>query len=188
MDLYYLVLFAHIAGAVVLLSFGFVMPILQRRIVRTPTVQGLREWVDAAHKYAKMGPPAAVLVLLSGVYMTLNAFSFRQGWVTVALVLFIITGGIAGGILNPHLTKLLEAAEAAPEGPVTPDLRAMAMEPKAAAFETLMLGMDIAILFMMTNKPGWIGSLIATAVGLLIAGAIIMRNARARTASPAVAA
>ena len=187
MDLYHLVLFAHIAGAVVLLSFGFVMPLLGRRIARTATVQGMREWVEGTYKYGKMGPPAAVAVLLSGVYMTLNAHSFGQGWITVSLVLFVLAGGIAGGILDPHFAKVLEAAENTPDGPVPPELRAMATDAKTANFESLMFGFDVAILFNMTNKPGWTGALIATAVGLLIAGAIIARS-RARAATPAVAA
>lgn len=188
MDLYHVVLFAHVAGAVVLLSFGFVSPLLMRRIASTATVTSLREWVETTHRYTKMGVPAAVLVLLSGVYMTLNAFSFRQGWVVVSLVLFMIAGGIAGGVLDPHLAKLREAAEAAPEGPVPPELRALAAEPKPAALESLMAGFDIAILFMMTNKPGWAGALIATAVGLLIGGALAARRARSSSASPALTA
>lgn len=188
MELFNVVLFVHIAGAAVILSYGFVMPLLGRRLANTTSVASMREWADAIHKYGKMGPPAAVTVLLSGIYMTLNAYSFSQGWITVSLVLFVVAGGIAGAILDPHIAKVLEQAEKTPDGPVPPELRAMATDPKSANFESVMLGFDVAILFMMTNKPGWIGALIATAVGLLIAGALIARSSRARSASSAVAA
>lgn len=187
MELYNIGLFLHIAGAVVLLSYGFVMPLLKRRIANTATVTGLREWVEATSKYGKMGPPAAVLVLLSGIYMTLSQHSFGKGWIVVSLVLFVLSGAIAGGVLDKHFTKVLEAAEQAPEGPVPAELRALAMDRKVWNFESLMFGFDIAILFNMTNKPGWTGALIATAVGLLVAGAIIARHSRSHAASPAVA-
>ncbi len=188
MDLYNLFLFAHIAGAAVLLSFGFVMPLLGRRIAKTATVTSMCEWVEATHRFSKMGPPAAVLVLLSGIYMALTRYSFRAGWVAVSLVLFIIAGGIARGVLDKHLAAVLAAAEEAPPGPVPPELRAMATDPRISNFESLMFGFDIAIVFNMTNKPGWAGALIATAVGVLIAVGIMARNARSRAASPAVAA
>lgn len=190
MDLYNVGLFFHIAGAAVLLSYGFVMPLLGRRIAKTATVTSLREWVDALYKYGKMGPPAAVLVLLSGLYMTMTGegWSFSQGWIAVSLVLFVLAGGIAGGILDKHFGKVLETAQGTPEGPVPAELRAMATDRKVWNFESLMFGFDIAILFNMTNKPGWTGALIATAVGLLIAGGIIARHARSHAASPAVAA
>lgn len=188
MELYNLALFAHIAGAVVLLSYGFVMPLLGRRIAKTATVTSLREWLEGLHRYSQMGMPAALLVLLSGVYMTLNEYSFRQGWVTVSLVLFVLAGAIAGGVLDKHFAKVIEVAENTPEGPVPAELRALATDRKVWNFESLSFGFDIAILFMMTNKPGWVGSLTATAVGLLIAGAIIARKSRSHAPSPAVAA
>lgn len=187
MDLYNVVLFGHVLGAIVLVSFGFVMPLMVRRTLKTPTVGGLREWSDAIHKYGKLGPPAAILVLLSGIYMTLTEFSFQQAWVAVSLVLFLLSGAIAGGILDKHWAKVVEAAEAAPDGPVPADLRAMVAEPKAMNFESILLGLDLSIVFMMTNKPGLVGALIATAVGQVIAGALIMRAARARQGSPATA-
>lgn len=189
MEPYNIGLFLHIAGAVVLLSYGFVMPLLGRRIAKTATVTSMREWVEATYKYGKMGPAAAITVLLSGIYMTLigEAWSFAQGWIAVSLVLFVLAGGIAGGVLDKHFAKVLEAAEKAPEGPVPAELRALAMDRKVWNFESLLFGFDIAILFNMTNKPGWTGALIATAVGLLVAGGIIARHSRSHAASPAVA-
>lgn len=186
MDLYHGVLFFHIMGAVILVSMGFIMPVMSGALHRTPTVAGMREWVTAMQKYTRLGPPAAVIVLLSGLYMAFDAFSFSDGWIVVSLVLFVMAGGIAGGVLEPHLKKLLAAAETAPDGPVPAELRTMASDPRAENFESLMLGFDLAIVFMMTNKPGWVGALVATAVGLAVAGALIARRSRATATAPAV--
>lgn len=186
MKIYNLALFAHIAGAAVLLSFGFVMPLLGRRIAKTPTVASLREWVEASYRYGKMGPPAAVVVLLSGLYMAFDAWSFADAWIVVSLVLFVMAGGIAGGVLDPHFAKALEKIDDTPAGPVPADLRAMVTEPRVANFESVMFGFDVAIVFMMTNKPGLTGSLIAAAVGLAISGALIARRSRATATAHAV--
>ena len=186
MDLYNVVLFFHILGAVILVSMGVVMPVMTGGLHRTPTVAGVREWASTMLKYSRLGPPAAVVVLLSGLYMAWNAFSFADGWIVVSLVLFVMAGGIAGGVLEPHLKKVLAAAEAAPDGPVPADLRATAADPRAENFESLMFGFDLAIIFMMTNKPGWTGALIAAAVGLAISGALIARRSRSAVHKPAV--
>lgn len=183
MDLYNATLFVHIMGAVVLVSYGFMMPLLMSGVARTKTVDGLRGWLTVLSRYSKMGPIAAVFVLASGVYMTLNAYSFTTGWIVVSLVLFVSAGAIAGGVLDKHLTHALELAEQAPDGPVTPDLRAEALSPRMANFESLMFGFDLSIVFMMTNKPGWTGSLVATAVGLTVAGVLIARRNRSRDAA-----
>ena len=186
MDLYHGVLFFHIMGAVILVSMGFIMPVMTGALHRTPTVAGMREWVTAMQKYTRLGPPAAIVVLLSGLFMTWDAYSFSDGWIVVSLVLFVMAGGIAGGILEPHLKKVLGAAEATPDGPVPAELRAVAADSRAENFESLMLGFDFAIVFMMTNKPGWTGALIAMAVGLAIAGALIARRSRAGATAHAV--
>ena len=187
MDLYHVVLFVHIMGAIVLVGMGFTMPVLMGALTRTATVQGVRDWAKALHVIAKMGNPAALLVLLSGLYMAWDQFSFAQGWIIVSLVLFFIAGGIAGGVMDPELKKLEAAAAEAADGPVPADLRAMTAAPKLHNFEALLFGVDLAIVFLMTNKPGLVGALIAAAVGIAI-GAVRIAVSSRRHAKPAVAA
>lgn len=178
MDLYHVVLFLHILGAVVLVGMGFFMPVLLRALLRTPTVAGFREWGRATHVIAKMGNPAAVVVLLSGLYMGWAEFSFKEGWLAVSLVLFIIAGGIAGGVLDPALKKLNAAADEAPDGPVSAELRSYAANPKMHNFESIMFGMDLAIVFLMVNKPALVPALIVAAVGFAIGAARIAISSR----------
>ena len=179
-ELYEPALFLHVMGAIVLVSFGVVMPMMMAFLHRTPTVAGLREWASAISKYGSLGPKAAVLVLLSGSYMVWvsDGIEFSDGWVAVSFVMFVIAGGLAGGLLDPHFTKVLAAAEGVPEGPVPSDLREMAAAPKVAMAESLMFGLDVATVFNMTNKPDLVGALAAAAVGLAIAGVLIAMRRR----------
>ncbi len=180
MTLYGAALFIHIMGAIVLVGMGFFTPIVMRGLARTPTTQGLREWAAAMQKITRLGNPAAVFVLVTGLYMAWREFSFTDGWIAVSLVLFVVLGAMAGGVLDPFLKNLVAAADAAPDGPVTDDLRAMIAAPKMHNFEAVLFGFDLAIVFMMTNKPGIGGALAATAVGLLVSGVLIARRARGR--------
>lgn len=81
----------------------------------------------------------------------------------------------------------MEAASATPDGAVPEDLRALATKPSLESVESVMFGLDLTIIFLMTNKVGWPGSLVALAVGLAVSGALILR-ARQRHAAPAAAA
>ena len=187
MELYNVGLFVHILGAVVLVGMGFFFPILMGGLRRTPTVAGVREWGKAAHAVARLGNPAAALTLLTGLYMTWQEWSFVDGWIIVSLVSFVIAGGIAGGVLDPELKKLEEAAAAAPDGPVPADLRQLSNAPRIHTFESILFGIDLAIVFMMTNKPSLIGSLLAAAVGLAFAGARIAMASRRHSESTVAA-
>lgn len=178
MDLYNVALFVHVLGAIVLVGMGFFMPILMGALQRTPTVTGVREWAKVLHAVAKLGNPAAVLTLLTGLFMTWQEWSFAEGWIIVSLVLFVIAGGIAGGVLDPELKKLQTAAAEAPDGPVTKDLRDMAKVPRIHTFESLLFGVDLAIVFLMTNKPGLVGALIATLIGVGFGAARIAMASR----------
>lgn len=189
MDLYHVMLFAHILGAVVLVGQGFLVPLLNGAIRRTATVSSLKEWIGLGQKLAKTGGPAAGLVLVSGLYMGITAHSFRQGWLAVSLVLFLIGGGLATGVIDPMLGRFMAAAEAAPAGVVPPELRATLMSPKLHVIESALFGMDLAIVFLMTNKPGWGGALTATAVGLAIAaGRVAFERRRHGQPTPVPAA
>ena len=188
MDLYHLVLFAHIIGAVVVVGSSFVSPLLMGGIRRAATVDRYRDWVEVMQKIARVTGMSAGVVLLSGLYMGVTAHSFTQGWLAVSLVLFIVNGILAGGLLSKHLDLMAEAAGDAPDGPVPAEAAQLAGSQRAHTIEGIAFGNDLAIVFLMTNKPGWTAALLVAAAGLAIGGAIIARAARSHRPTPAVAA
>ena len=188
MDLYHLVLFAHIIGAVVVVGSSFVSPLLMGGIRRAATVDRYRDWVDVMQKISRVTGMSAGVVFLSGLYMGLTAHSFSQGWLAVSLVLFVVNGILAGGMLSKHLEAMAEAAGDAPDGPVPQEAARLAASPRAHAIEGIAFGNDLAIVFLMTNKPGWTAALLVAAVGVAIGAAMIARAGRSHRATPAVAA
>ena len=185
MELYNVVLFLHIMGAVVLVGVGFVAPLIMGGADRAGSIASWRDWIGVMQKVSKTAGMSAGLVFLSGLYMGLTGNHFSKAWLSVSLVLFFINGALAGGVLDKWLKRLMEQAEPVPDGPVPPALRAAQHEPKMQVVELLMLCNDFALVFLMTNKPGWTGA-IATVVVSLAATAVLV--ARARSRRPAVAA
>ena len=188
MDLYHVLLFAHILGAVVLVGASFIAPVLMGGIRRATTVERFRDWVGVMQSIGRAGGISAGVVFLSGLYMGLTQHSFSQGWLAVALVLFVTNGILAGGLLNKHLATMLEATGDAADGPVPAEAAQLAASQRAHALEAISFGNDLAIVFLMTNKPGWTGALLVAAAGLAIAGVMIARAARSHRPAPAVAA
>jgi hypothetical protein len=104
-------------------------------------------------------------------------------------VLFAFAGASAGGVVDPSVSRIKQMVDAAADGPVTAELRAALAGRRLTTFTWLMGGADLAIVFMMTNKPGWTGSLVAAAIGLALGAAFALReNRHAVTAVPAAPA
>lgn len=183
MSLYNVALFAHIIGAIILVGVGFIAPLIVGGATRAQSASSFVDWANVIIKASKAAGAAAVAVLISGLYMGLTAYSFTAGWLAVGLVLFVINGGLATGVLGKHWDSLLARAEEAGDGPVPAELRSAVVTPRLHAVESFMLASDLVILFLMTNKPGWTGSAAAVAVGLALTGVLIVRGTRHHTAA-----
>ena len=126
---------------------------------------------------------ANVLLLLTGLYMTQRQWGFQTPWAvvaTVAVVLFAITGVFVG----LRLARL--GKEAASRQGLIPDAsRASIRNPGLWSPIFAMNFGVIGIIWLMTNKPGWTGS-IAITLGLTVAGAIVGATVtRSRASGPA---
>lgn len=178
MDLYRVALFGHILGAVVVVGSGFVLPLIAGGAARAVALSNFREWAAVVLKVSKAAAMSAVLILISGLYMSVAGEWFRQPWVSVSLVLFVINGGLAGGVIDKHWKTILARAQEAGDGPVPSDVRTLTGTPKTHVVESFMLANDLVVVFLMTNKPGLTGTLIAVALGLALTGALAARGSR----------
>lgn len=182
MTLYGTVLFIHVVAAIALVggsTWAHVSIALARR---TATVHALRGHLQYLHVLVKATGPLAAVTGLAGLYLTFSAGLWGTGWPVVALVLFAMAGGTAGGIVDPSVARLKAAADDAPDGPVTGELQRTLADPRLTLATWLLAGADLAIVFLMTNKPGWSGS-VGVAVAGLVLGAVLglSENRRHRT-------
>jgi uncharacterized membrane protein len=172
MSLYTLGKFVHIAAAIVLVGSYLLAPVVHGAIRGATDVRPLRALGRLQHQVITASGPAALLVFASGAYMTLAGWSFAQSWIAVALVLFVANGTLAMSVVDPHVKKLLAAADEATDGPLDPDLTDLVHEPRVVGALRIVVGIDLAIIFLMVNKPGWAGSVAVAGAGLALGASL----------------
>lgn len=110
-----------------------------------------------------------VLLVAMGVAMTYAGGFGWQAWVTVAFIATIvlaINGPLTNGKRGEALYRL---AQNATDGPITPELEA-ARSDRVLSYSVFMTACElIAALYIMSNKPGLAGSLLAVAIAAMVA-------------------
>jgi hypothetical protein len=185
MTSYSVVVFIHVLAAILLVGSSLFGPMLGMALRRAGTVGSLREWARYFALVVKVTGPAAGIVLASGLYLGFAGDWWGSGWLEVSLALFILAGVGAVGVLDPAAKRLVESSEAAADGPVTAELDQLRRHRRTSSVESMMLATDVAIVFLMTNKPGMMGSLGVVAVAWILGGVLALREARHDQPSPA---
>lgn len=188
MDLYNTVKFVHILAAILLVGFSFYMEfVLIGQAKRAATVETLRGWVRLIALTSRSLNIFAAITFIAGLYMAFAGDWWSQGWVVVALVMFLAAGAIAGGVLDPASRKAVEYVDGLADGPVTPEIGTNLSAPNVELASKALAGVDVAILFLMVTKPGYPGSAAVAVTGVCLGLAIGLwerRNA-VRTTAPA---
>ena len=111
-DFYTLVLFLHIASAVIAFGVTFAYPVIQVAITRGD-VRALPAWHQAEEAVGlKLITPAAIVVLLTGIYMALDRWDdFGGAWFSAAGVIVIVLLGLGHGFFVPQSRKMKAQAE-----------------------------------------------------------------------------
>jgi uncharacterized membrane protein len=178
MGLYTVMKFVHIAAAIVLVGSYLLAPVLHGAMRGATDVRALRALALLQHRVLTASGPAAGLVLAAGVYLTLTGWSFTDGWILVSIGLFAANGTLAMSVVDPHAKKLLAAASEAPDGTLDGVLTDLVHDARVGAALYIVVGIDLAILFLMVNKPGWAGSVAVAGTGLALGLSLAARTLR----------
>jgi predicted integral membrane protein DUF2269 len=180
-SLYTLALIAHILGALgMFIGMGLQWAVVFRlRLART--VDQVREWSGLSRIAGRSGPVSGVLILAAGIYMTVTSWSLTTPWIVVSLVAMLLMIGIGMGVTARRLRAIRRATLAgeADGAAISPDVARLIQEPVLWVSAQMTVGIAVGIVFLMTNKPGLVASLVAMAVALglgLIAGLATVRN------------
>jgi len=159
LDFYAVVLFLHIAAAVVAFGSTFAFPIIDA-VVRRGDPRALPIWHEAENAIGmRLITPGAIVVLLTGIYMALDRWDdFGGVWYSAAGVIVVILLGLGHGFFAPNARRMADqartdlAAGAAESG-------RMSAEYEALGKRTAMVGMLASLLvltalFLMVVKPG----------------------------------
>ena len=172
MRLYDVALFVHLLGVITLfIAFG----ILQRagaQARHAETVGELRLWLHFLETTNNLFPAAFILILLAGLYMTADVWTFTTSWIVVALASVAVMILVGTVVVGRSLRDLTASVAGAGDGPVSSELRASITQARLWTVMSALNAVALGVVWLMATKPGWVES-IAVVVVLGVLGAIV---------------
>src|SRR5829696_1304209 len=158
-DFYTLVLFLHIAAAVIAFGATFAYPIIDM-VIRRSDLRALPVFLQAQGAIAmKLLTPGAIVVLLTGIYMAVDRWDdFGGAWFSAAGVIVVVLLGLGHGFFAPTGRKMHAQATAdlaggaAESGRMSDASEAPAARQRAVGILASLL--VLVALLLMVWKPG----------------------------------
>jgi hypothetical protein len=169
MSIYVIALFLHVSGTLgYFISAGarlMNVAALRRaqRVEQVRLITTLGGWLGPVFGISLL------VLLVAGFNMAAKAWSFRAGWIAVALVNLVPIAVSGALLMEPRRRAIASMAHAMPDGPISETLAARIHDPLLQAATRTLPVLLLGIVFLMTTKPTLGGSVIAMAVALLLA-------------------
>jgi len=183
MDIYNIVLFLHISGAIGYFVgigtwlFGFTA------LRRAQRVEQVRALTNLTGRLGPLFVISVLLILASGLYMAITAWGLRTSWIAVGLISLILIAPLGLVLIEPRRRAIVRLAQEAPDGPLPQALQQRIHDPiLGTALQTVAV-LLLGIVFLMTTKPALIFSLIVMTVALVLglaSGLLVSRSMRTR--------
>ena len=113
------------------------------------------------------------VVAATGLNLALTTWSLRVGWIQVAIGAFALLAPVGPFVIAPRLERIIREARMGDAGPVPPALLAQQVDPLLKLGLHAIIGDLVGIVFVMTAKPSFGGSIVAilafVALGLTLA-------------------
>ncbi len=171
---YTLALFIHILGALGLFFLVGVELLLLARLRQARATAQVRELLATGRAIERLHPPVTLAILGAGLYLTAAAWGWRVAWIDCALALTLALA-LLGALLGARrAAALCRAVDTQGDGPVGAALAAAIRDPAFATVSQTMGALALGIVFLMTAKPDWGGSLatVGAALALGVASAV----------------
>jgi len=169
MTFYTFVLFLHILGVLgMFIAIGLEEAALLRLRSATITMQ-VSEWMRIMSVVEKIFPLSGVLILGAGLTMAFTTWGWHQAWIDVSLGVLLLTSMLAPTITTPRFKAIRRVVESTPSGALPSDLYQLTHDSILRATIFVMDFLTLGVVFLMTIKPGWVGSLVVMAIALVAA-------------------
>jgi hypothetical protein len=194
LNTYHYVLYVHLLSLFVGIGAGAVLLtcLLQLRAART--LEQAAPWGMVAGKVGKLFPVAVLGLFGTGAYLaseTTFPWGWKTPWVDVGIAVLVVLMAQGAGIAERTGHKLGAALQANGPGPLGPEARRMALHPGLWVVEFSNLCIVFAVVWNMTQKPGWGGSIAAVLVAYAVgatAALLVTRTAQEELAAASDAA
>ena len=184
MDTYRTFLYLHLVSLAIGIGAGAVLLVCLYHLKAAQTLAEAVPWGTVAGKTEKVFPIAIVGLFLTGAYMTHDVWTWGTGWIVVSLIGLIaiaLQGALVGGRTSKQLEQTLHANG---PGPLGEDARRMTRHPGLWVTEFTNVGMVLAIMWNMTQKPGTVEAILAIVIGYAVGLGLALRATRAPASEP----
>jgi hypothetical protein len=178
LDTYHYVLYVHLLSLFIGIGAGSVLLACLFQLRAARTLETAVPWGMLSGKVAKLFPVAILGLLATGAYMTHKFWTWGTPWIVMGIVALLVLFAQGGGIAEHTAKKLQAAMQANGPGPLGPEARKMALHPGLWVVEFANLGIVLGVVWNMTQKPGWGGSIAAVVVGYAVGAALALYATR----------
>jgi hypothetical protein len=178
LDTYHYVLYVHLLSLFVGIGAGSVLLVCLFQLRAARTVETAVPWGIVSSQVAKLFPVAIVGLFATGAYMTHKFWTWGTPWIVVGIVVLVVLGAQGGGIAEQTAKKLQAAMRANGPGPLGPEARRMTLHPGLWVVEFANFGIVLGVVWNMTVKPGWGGSIASVLVGYAVGAALALLATR----------
>jgi uncharacterized membrane protein len=186
MDWYHLALFIHILGVLGLFMALAVELAVMMGARSARTVEAVRAWSSASKPLDVVFPITSLLILGAGLVMTLDVWGWTQAWIDLSLACLILLSVMGAALNGAHARRIAQRAAVLGQGPIPDDLRQELNHPAHWTSVISMAMLAVGIVFLMVEKPDWLGSIITLVVALLVGvilAQVLVRSGKARVSS-----
>jgi uncharacterized membrane protein len=166
MTLFSGMLFLHVASALGIFAALSLEAVVLRHLRRALTAQETRAALDFAPGLPAFFGVSAIAALLTGVYLAMQTPTWPQAWFRISMIALVLIAPL--GAISGRKMKSIRALSAA-ERASSEALMRSAQNPVFRFSLNLRIALVLAIVFLMTAKPGPTQSLAVT-TGFLLAG------------------
>jgi hypothetical protein len=167
MLLYASLLFVHVLGAIALFAAIAVEVVSLASFEMTQDSREARTWLGRLTIPFRLGPPAMLAILLSGIAMMATRWG-HQAWLVAAFIGLVAMGAI-GGLVSVRGLRRLRAALELETGPALSDaFRSVRSRTSLVASVVLRATLGIGIVALMSFKPDALGSSLVLAAAAVV--------------------
>jgi hypothetical protein len=165
MNAYSIALFLHIVGALgFFVSLGLEWTSL-RHLRGATTTDQVREWMRVPAEMGRVGSIAMLTLLVAGFYMMAVAWH-GAAWILVTLGAIVLM--MVAMVPTRRRMAAIGKTVSTERGAVSPTLSQLLHDTMLTISLQTRVAMALGIVFLMTTKPGWAGSLLTMVVAIVL--------------------